>query len=135
MSAYANLTREQLVSRIQLLEGKLGPAAALPVRHARKDKKPGREFDWSSSRGRKVALRISYLGHNYHGFTGSLEEEQPTVEGQLFKALTTCKLIPSPDDCGWSRAGRTDKGWQWPSYCLGTASRPLTAQVSRALGK
>jgi tRNA pseudouridine38/39 synthase len=67
-------------------------------------------FDWTKSRARKVAFRLSYLGENFHGFTGLPEDAAPTIEGCLFKALLTSKLIPSYQECDWSRAGRTDKG-------------------------
>lgn len=82
-----------------------------------KSVKVAREFDWSKARGRKIALKVSYLGQDYYGFTGnSLDysgnpsETLPTIEKELFRALMICKLIPSPDACGWARAGRTDKG-------------------------
>ncbi|ORY98598.1 pseudouridine synthase [Syncephalastrum racemosum] len=38
------------------------------------------------------------------------EETTPTVEGRLFQALERCKLITSPDDCQFTRCGRTDRG-------------------------
>jgi tRNA pseudouridine38/39 synthase len=73
-------------------------------------RKSSREFNFAATRARKVALKLSYFGQNYHGFTGLPMDPLPTIEGELFKALTTCKLIPNHDECDWSRCGRTDKG-------------------------
>lgn len=101
---FKDLTREQLIVLLQEAQAKAIPQVAAKVVC-----KPC-SFDWSATRGRKVALKISYLGHKYYGFTGLMEGTVPTIEGELFKALTICKMIPGVDLCGWSKAGRTDKG-------------------------
>ncbi|KAJ3271746.1 tRNA pseudouridine synthase 3 [Terramyces sp. JEL0728] len=92
-----NLTKEQLIAKL----------AALEQPKKIKQQKP---FQFEKTRARHVAFKVAYLGQNYFGFTGTMNEPLPTIEKELFKALTTCKLIPAPDSCGWSRAGRTDKG-------------------------
>lgn len=104
---------------------------------AKTKKSKGANLDFTKTLARKVALRISYLGTNYYGFSSanpstaaanipardgkdqpspfssprsSSANVLPTIEGELFKALMTCRLIPSPEECEWSKAGRTDKG-------------------------
>ncbi|KAI8621120.1 pseudouridine synthase [Chytriomyces sp. MP71] len=72
-----------------------------------------RPFDFGKHSARPIALKVAYLGWKYHGLaaqeTGSGIE---TVEGALFQALFTARLIPdaSGKGCNWSRCGRTDKG-------------------------
>ena len=126
------MVREQnLLNRISMLEKQLTAALASPQVSPKPKlavKKQQKPFDFSKTGARKVALKISYLGQNYYGFTTSSnyygfttsslapenvtdqKHELPTIEGEIFKAMMTCKLIPSPDECQWSRAGRTDKG-------------------------
>ncbi|KAJ1805091.1 pseudouridine synthase deg1, partial [Coemansia sp. RSA 2598] len=88
--------------------------------HQRK-KRRGADFDFGRFPQRKVALKFSYFGWPYHGLArqgnalGSedkrqIEEQYPTVEGELFRALAHCKLIESEATCGYSRCGRTDRG-------------------------
>ncbi len=57
---------------------------------------------------RKVALKIAYIGSNFSGF--QRQADVPTVEGEIIKALQEIELIETPDDSGFSIAGRTDKG-------------------------
>ena len=57
---------------------------------------------------RKVALKVAYIGTDFHGF-----QRQPnfkTVEGELIDALKNANLIDNPKDSGYTIAGRTDKG-------------------------
>ncbi|CAG8501242.1 2447_t:CDS:2 [Paraglomus occultum] len=76
-----------------------------------KKTKRNRQFDMSKYSQKYIALKVAYLGWNYHGFAVQADEETcPTVEGQIFKALLTAKLITDPSSCKFSRCGRTDKG-------------------------
>ncbi|KAJ2623418.1 pseudouridine synthase deg1 [Coemansia spiralis] len=88
---------------------------------SRKRNKEGRKFDFSKFPQRKIALKFSYFGWSYHGLArqgnalGSgekreIENQFPTIEGELFKALANCKLITSESECDYSRCGRTDRG-------------------------
>ena len=57
---------------------------------------------------RKVALKVAYIGTDFHGF-----QRQPdfkTVEGELIDALKNANLIDNPKDSGYAIAGRTDRG-------------------------
>ena len=78
-----------------------------------KKKKKLREFDFSKYNTRFIALRFAYLGWNYNGLAFQKEPTPlPTVEGTILEALNRCRLIPTlvPQDCNFSRCGRTDKG-------------------------
>jgi tRNA pseudouridine38/39 synthase len=118
---YANLTKEQLIQKLSFYErsGKISNAtvlnkASLSLSPRKTSKKKETQFDFTKTVARKVAFRLSYLGTGYHGFSGTLKDMEnglSTIEGELFKALMTCRLIPEPDLCEWSKAGRTDKGF------------------------
>jgi tRNA pseudouridine38-40 synthase len=56
----------------------------------------------------KIALKIAYLGSDFHGF--ARQPDLPTIEGELIKALTESGIIDNPSDTGYSIAGRTDRG-------------------------
>lgn len=57
---------------------------------------------------RRVALKIAYIGTNFHGY-----QRQPnyrTVEGELLKAFYEAGVITDTWKAHYSVAGRTDKG-------------------------
>ncbi|MDD2778422.1 MAG: tRNA pseudouridine(38-40) synthase TruA [Methanocellales archaeon] len=56
----------------------------------------------------RIALKIAYLGNNYHGF--QIQPDVPTIEEKLFKALDTMGILDDPQGSNYSYAGRTDKG-------------------------
>lgn len=58
----------------------------------------------------RVALKIGYLGTNYHGFQIQPQAELQTVEGELFKALKSLGILEDRRVANYSYAGRTDKG-------------------------
>lgn len=58
----------------------------------------------------RVALKIGYLGTNYHGFQIQPQAELQTVEGELFKALKRLGVLEDRKAADYSYAGRTDKG-------------------------
>jgi len=73
--------------------------------------KAKREFDFSKCCYRYIALKIAYFGWNYQGFAAQAEEfNVSTIEGHLFEALKTLKLIQDRKTCHYSLCGRTDKG-------------------------
>ncbi|KAJ3412713.1 hypothetical protein HDV05_000341 [Chytridiales sp. JEL 0842] len=81
-----------------------------PTKSSRKQNKPQRPFDFSKHSARPIALKIAYLGWNYHGLASQESDSVPTIESHLFDALLKARLIPSRTECRWSRCGRTDKG-------------------------
>ncbi|XP_049851449.1 uncharacterized protein LOC126326047 [Schistocerca gregaria] len=64
---------------------------------------------------RKVLIRVAYLGTRYFGSSKQPQQDVPTVEDSLEKALFASKLI-SPSNfgrlskIGWSSSSRTDRG-------------------------
>ena len=74
-------------------------------------KKPKKQkpFDFTRYHKRHIALKMAYLGWNYHGFA-SQESTENTIEGHFFAALSKACLIQKRSDCNYSRCGRTDKG-------------------------
>jgi len=58
----------------------------------------------------RVALKIGYLGTNYHGFQIQPRAELQTVESELFKALKRLGVLEDRKAAEYSYAGRTDKG-------------------------
>ncbi|KAJ2484900.1 pseudouridine synthase deg1 [Coemansia sp. RSA 2320] len=84
-------------------------------------KKHAAKFDFADFPKRKVALKFGYFGWAYHGLArqgNALESEEkrqvekqfPTIEGEIFRALFTCRLVEDESSCGYSRCGRTDRG-------------------------
>ena len=57
---------------------------------------------------RKVALKVAYIGTDFHGF--QRQPDLKTVEGELIDALKNANLIDNPKDSGYAIAGRTDRG-------------------------
>jgi tRNA pseudouridine38/39 synthase len=97
MNNYATWSKEQLILKLISLEKQSIP-------------KPQKPFHFSTTKARKIALQLSYLGHDYFGFTGLPTDSIPTIEREVCQALIKARLIPTVEECGWSRCGRTDKG-------------------------
>lgn len=120
-SKYNNWTKEQLIQRLEELEGEKGELSTkkhlLPVFESnkgelKKQKRP-KVFDYTKYNTRFIALKFAYLGWNYNGLAIQKEPTPlPTVEGLIIEALVKCKLVPStnPQEYKFSRCGRTDKG-------------------------
>ncbi|GES85723.1 tRNA pseudouridine(38/39) synthase [Rhizophagus clarus] len=117
---YSNWTKKQLIEKLLFYEEKfeentLNSTDSQIISTKKEDKKnkktTARPFDWSKYSIRHIALKIAYFGWNYSGFASQGNEEDfPSVEGHLFKALLNAKLISDPSDCNFSKCGRTDKG-------------------------
>ena len=117
MSTY---TREQLeaLSKSDLVDLVLGRSAAAQLqakppateqqRRPKQEPKKARAFDMSRYEQRHVALRVAYIGTAYAG--SAWQDNNDTVVGRLFEALTKTCLITDRESCGHSLGGRTDKG-------------------------
>ena len=79
-----------------------------------KNKSGGRMFDMSKYRQRHIALQVQYEGGAYFGFAAQAEGRgdpcEETIEKHLFAAFNKLRLIQDRASCGYSRAGRTDRG-------------------------
>jgi tRNA pseudouridine38-40 synthase len=56
----------------------------------------------------RIALKVAYIGNDYHGF--QVQPDVNTIEGELFRALKELNIINSPDEANYIAAGRTDRG-------------------------
>lgn len=109
---YDDWSREALVAKIAELEAKVaketnkkGPAAP--------NRAGGKAFDFSKAQYRPIALKLSYMGADYHGFAAQDADTVATIESELFKALRKGKLVDESVDrqeWNYSRCGRTDAG-------------------------
>ncbi|KAI8600853.1 pseudouridine synthase [Dissophora ornata] len=73
----------------------------------RKDRRP---FDFSKYAKRQVAFKVAYFGWPYGGFASQGVVDIKTVESELFNALLAARIIDDPQNCNYSRCGRTDRG-------------------------
>lgn len=111
---YSGWTREQLVDRLNILEGH-----SSSKRNKIRQQRP---FDFAAYPKSHVALKIAYFGWDYNGFASQMSYKEDsvgegkgdvgvvTVEDVLFQALLKTRLIESPRTCRYSRCGRTDTG-------------------------
>lgn len=56
----------------------------------------------------KTAFKVAYIGTHFYGF--QRQPNFPTVEGELFRAFRKAGIMDDPIECGYSIAGRTDRG-------------------------
>lgn len=66
-------------------------------------------YDWSKVSFTQFLIKFSYVGTKYCGVAYQ-DEDTPTVEREIFRALELTKMIKSRMECNWSRCGRTDAG-------------------------
>ncbi|KAI5118473.1 hypothetical protein M0805_003734 [Coniferiporia weirii] len=111
--SYESWSREELIARLKLLDATL-PSSRTHSPPPRQNAKKPKAFDFSSYPCRKIALKFCYAGWEYNGLAFQNDKTPlPTVEGTLYNALASCKLIDGaagPEECGWERCGRTDRG-------------------------
>ena len=96
----------------------------------KKKTKKQKPFDFNRYHKRHVALKMAYLGWDYHGFA-SQESTENTIEGHFFAALIKACLIENRADCNYSRCGRTDKG---VSAFAQVVSLDLRSNLAEGLG-
>lgn len=126
---YGKWSKDSLIERLVQLEKELqarpappaapveGNAAAEDIQPAPKKRKEKPKMDPTTKSFRFIALRLAYLGRNYGGFEYSASGVLPSIEEELFKALTkTCLIFPEDEravdfgNCEYSKCGRTDRG-------------------------
>ncbi|KAK4686546.1 tRNA pseudouridine38/39 synthase, partial [Tremellales sp. Uapishka_1] len=128
MSRYAQLTKEELIARLEALaptastsktvrpveDSASSSTSVSEVVQKRKPSPAPKTFNFNSHATRHVALLVSYHGWPYSGLAlQSTDTPLPTVEGELMKALEKTRLIEEGkgwDGCVFSRCGRTDRG-------------------------
>lgn len=137
---YQTWTKSGLIQRIGELEAQLRlpapseastrqpPSPATPKRAA---------MDPARYSTRYIALKLAYLGKRYGGFEFQMTASLPSVEEELWKALTrSCLVLPDDGDvnrvqfdcCEYSKCGRTDRGVSAFGQVIGLrvrSNRPL----------
>ncbi|KAI9846668.1 MAG: hypothetical protein M1837_003723 [Sclerophora amabilis] len=126
---YSNWSHDSLIRRVEELEYRLKHSTskfksytspAPRPKHTRTERK----FDPSKYSTRHIALKLAYLGQRYNGFEHHANNETPlpTIEEELYKALSKARLIypgqghaAKPGEVNWegceySKCGRTDRG-------------------------
>jgi len=96
-----------------------------------------RKIDISKWSTRYIALKLAYLGKRYGGFEHQASSELPTIESELWKALTISRLI-TPEDttvvdfscCDYSKCGRTDRGVSSFGQVIGLRVRSKRPQAT-----
>jgi tRNA pseudouridine38/39 synthase len=122
--------QEQQQQQQQALEGVKPPA------------KKRKTMDPSQHATRYIALKLAYLGRNYSGFEFSASGNQPSIEEELYKALTkTCLIFPEDENvfdlgnhCEYSKCGRTDRGVSAFGQVIGLrvrSARPLPGKKAK----
>ncbi|KAL1411351.1 pseudouridine synthase deg1 [Vanrija albida] len=119
MSRYADLTREDLIARLEKLD-KAGPSTPTPPppKPGHKKKARGKQenqapFHFEANPTRHIAILVQYQGWPYSGLAIQPTIDLPTVEGELLKALEKTRLIAEGggwEGCEFGRCGRTDRG-------------------------
>jgi len=141
-----DLTNEQLIERVVKLEQQLREhtaSVACPIPSAPKKQRPEKHFDPSRYHTRFIALKLAYLGQGYNGYEhhNNNTTPLPTIEEELWKALTKTKLIfPTGsgevdwEGCEYSKCGRTDRGVSAFGQVIGIrvrSSRPKIAKKQK----
>ncbi|KAJ4864378.1 tRNA pseudouridine synthase domain-containing protein [Trichoderma breve] len=145
---YNNWTKAGLIQRVKELEQQLhqekhkqprkeGDEVAPPVKKPKGKKK----MDPSKYSTRYIALKLAYLGKNYGGFEFQAMGNQPSIEEELWNALTkACLIFPEDeklvdfDCCEYSKCGRTDRGVSAFGQVIGLrvrSNRPLPKEPAQ----
>ncbi|KAL8750825.1 MAG: hypothetical protein Q9184_006279 [Pyrenodesmia sp. 2 TL-2023] len=152
---YTEWSSEKLVERVTLLEKQLreqttkynSRRTSFSLDPKAQKVKPVRRFDPSKYSTRFIALKFAYLGQRYNGleYHTNNTTPYPTIEEELWKALSKAKLIfptPNPavndgepnwEGCEYSKCGRTDKGVSAYGQVLSLrvrSNRPLSTPKS-----
>ena len=123
---YASWSKESLIEKLRETEGQLRaqqsaqPVAAGAGDPAAAKRKQQKRIDPSMYSTRHIALKFAYLGKNYGGLEYAESGVLPSIESELWKALTKACLVfpPAGQDpdvvdfgcCDYSKCGRTDRG-------------------------
>ncbi|PHH67559.1 hypothetical protein CDD80_739 [Ophiocordyceps camponoti-rufipedis] len=117
---YESWTRTALIRRLRALdaETKTRPPLADKENIAPLPTKTKPAFDPSRYSTRYIALKLAYLGKRYGGFEFQPMGNQPTIEEELWNAMSkACLVFPDGpvdavqfDCCQYSKGGRTDRG-------------------------
>ena len=155
---YGGWTKNGLIQRVKELENELKnrpapPPPPAPTQPQNDDpsappaKKPKgkRKMDPSKYTTRFIALKLAYLGKNYGGFEFQAMANAPSIEEELWNALTkSCLIFPEDervvdfDCCEYSKCGRTDRGVSAFGQVIGLrvrSNRPVEGKKKRKVAE
>ena len=75
----------------------------------RKLKRDSRDIDFAIFGRRKIAIMLTYLGHDFDGLASQATTKN-TIEEHLYSTLEKTRLCENRKALASSKAGRTDKG-------------------------
>ncbi|KYQ88482.1 tRNA pseudouridylate synthase [Tieghemostelium lacteum] len=101
-------TKDELIDYI-LSEQKKNSTTNTSTKKEKKNKRNQNEMNFDKFYKRYIALKVAYIGWDYHGFAAQSSTEE-TIEAYLFKALQKTCLISDIKSANYSKSGRTDKG-------------------------
>ncbi|KAG9257675.1 pseudouridine synthase [Emericellopsis atlantica] len=115
---YDKWTKDSLIKRLREIDAHAKrEGSSLPVAPPTKKRKDAPKLDAANYNTRYIALKLAYLGRNYGAFEYAASTATPSIEEELFKALTKACLIFPKDPhvvdfsgCEYSKCGRTDRG-------------------------
>lgn len=134
LAELSKLSKDQLIERILGSES----TSIWTNKAAKKARRAEKTFDWSAYPKKHVAMKVAYLGWQYHGFASQISFKTsdvsnldadapmssiPTIEEHLFRAMMKAKLIESPGQASYSRCGRTDAGVSATGQVIGATIR------------
>ncbi|KAF4125849.1 tRNA pseudouridine38/39 synthase [Geosmithia morbida] len=158
---YTKWTKDGLIERLRRVEAELqkhlpiseqqqpkevvasapAAAAAPAPAPAPKKRKETAKLDPANYNTRYIVLKLAYLGKNYGGFEYSASGILPSVEEELFKALTrACLIFPEDQNavdfstCEYSKCGRTDRGVSAFGQVIGIrvrSAKPVPGRMKR----
>lgn len=79
----------------------------------------------------RIALKLAYLGTEYHGF--QTQPGVPTIEGKILKALRELGAVKNLSRARYSAAGRTDRGVHALGQVIAFDTQNPDASMPRAL--
>lgn len=107
---------QELIERITKLEKGVSTLTATlkrretsPLEKLADRKAKKKEIDFSVWKQRRIALKLMYLGWEYHGLNVQ-QDTSETIEDYIYEALLKVKLIRNRKEAGLQKCGRTDKG-------------------------
>jgi tRNA pseudouridine38/39 synthase len=154
-SNYQSWTKNGLIQKVKELEAELRnrpapepkPQTESQLQNEENSKakstmpKVKRKMDPNKYSTRFIALKLAYLGKNYGGFEFQAMANAPSIEEELWNALTKACLIFTEDErvvdfdcCEYSKCGRTDKGVSAFGQVIGLrvrSNRPVPKKKQR----
>jgi hypothetical protein len=92
---FDNATREELIDRIRLLEKETTNETEIELTRKEKKRKNRdmQPFDFDAYPKKHLALKVAYLGWDYHGFASQISFKSGEANSIDCKTMSTCPTI------------------------------------------